>query len=447
MLLVGVLSISAVSASVVHETAFAPENELSPENASDALCIFLTGNTLGMLKPCGCSGGQLGGLDRRAAIFDGVPIAQRLIVDTGSFVEDNSEQDLIKFRILIQAFSLLHYDLVSLTQKDVEIAEEIGAIEEISSVSEIIGFKSNFESEIPAKFTRQFSLKGANLDVTVAGFDAESGLESYPIEQISELFVSESGIRTVNILILNYCDTSIIDSVAEMGIVDCIVCPAESDEPAVISNPDEKPLVISVGKYGKYVGKLEITCSDGGGNRIRFVSIPVTEELPREESLVELYKIYQQLVKEENLLEKQMRFYLPSGLKYTGSAYCELCHDYEYEKWSDGPHAHAYATLEEVGSQFDPECIVCHVVGFGYEGGYVSERTTSYLKNVGCESCHGPGLEHIQTLGKAETRGPMLDCSDCHTPEQSADYAENERLYLEKIVHWREPNVVSNVQE
>jgi len=47
----------------------------------------------------------------------------------------------------------------------------------------------------------------------------------------------------------------------------------------------------------------------------------------------------------------------------------------------------------------------------------------------------------------SETVEPMLDCSDCHTPEQSADYAGNEQLYLKKIVHWREPNVVGDVKE
>jgi len=50
-------------------------------------------------------------------------------------------------------------------------------------------------------------------------------------------------------------------------------------------------------------------------------------------------------------------------------------------------------------------------------------------------------------FGMSETVEPKSDCEDCHTPEQSADYAGNEQLYLEKIVHWREPNVVSDVKE
>lgn len=447
VLTTGALFVFAMSAKSVHKPTSFFCNKSQNADLADVLTVFLTGNELGALKPCGCSGGQLGGLDRRSEVFNSVPASQRLIVDMGSFVEGDSEQDLIKFRILIQAFSLLDYDLVNLSEKDIEIAENLGLLESIGSVFNVISFQSGAEAGVPTKFTKQFSLKEGVVAATVAAFDAESAGGTLPIEQISGLFTSRTDVGTVNILILNRCDTSIIDSVAEIGIVDCLVCPAESDEPGVIGDPNKRPLVVSVGRYGKYVGKLEINYIDIRSNKFHFSAVPVTEELPQEESLVELYKVYQQLVKEENLLEKQLRFSLPDGLEYTGSKSCKLCHDYEYEKWSTKVHAHAYATLEKVGSQFDPECIVCHVVGFEYESGFISEEKTDYLKDVGCESCHGPGSEHIGTLGKAKTRGPMLDCGDCHTPEQSADYVGNEQLYLEKIVHWREPNVVGDVKE
>ncbi len=465
VLVMGALSILVMSAKSAHKTTPSFCNKSQDGNPADVLTVFLTGNELGALKPCGCSGGQLGGLDRRSEVFNSVPASKRLIVDTGSFVEGDGEQDLIKFKILIQAFSLLDYDLVNLNEKDIEIAENLGLLESIGSVFNVISFQSGAEADVPSplegrdvptKFTKQFSLKEGIVAATVAAFDAESAgdskadksaLETSLIEQIGGLFTPRTDVQTVNILILNHCDTSVIGSVAEMGIVDCLVCPAESDEAEVIGDPNKKPLVVSVGRYGKYVGKLEISYTDIWSKRFHFSAVPVTEELPQEESLVELYKVYQQLVKEEDLLEKQLRFSLPNGLKYTGSESCKLCHDYEYEKWSAKVHAHAYATLEKVGSQFDPECIVCHVVGFEYESGFISEGKTDYLKNVGCESCHGPGSEHIRTLGKAGTTGPMLDCGDCHTPEQSADYAGNEQLYLEKIVHWREPNVVGDVKE
>ncbi|MEE9371409.1 MAG: cytochrome c family protein [Sedimentisphaerales bacterium] len=410
-----------------------------------SVTVFLTGNELGALQPCGCSGGQLGGLDRRSAIFNSVPAEARLIVDTGSLVDGDSEQDLIKFDIVLQAFNLLDYDLVNLSEKDIEIAKSRGVLDSITSVFNVISSQGGDETDLPAKFTKQLLLKEKVMAVTIAAFDAEST----PIEQISELFEPQLGLQTINILILNYCTLDIVGSIREMGIVDCIVCPPESDEPEVISESYDRPLVISVGRFGKYIGRLQITAAeDVDEPSYSFLAVPVTEDLTQEKSLIELYEVYQQLVKEENLLERQPRFTLPDGLEYTGSKSCKSCHEYEYKKWSGKAHVHAYATLERVGSQYDPECIICHVVGFEYDSGFVSEQQSSEdLKNVGCENCHGPGSEHIRTLGQVGTVEPMSDCTECHTPERSAEYAENEQLYFEKIVHWRELNTVGGVKK
>jgi len=457
MRLVICICVLAVGVSCIPDESVRQSRRAGPAklvHKTDVLTVFLTGNDLGALKPCGCSGGQLGGFDRRPAVFNSVPIQRRLIVDTGWFVEGDSEQDLIKFQIIIQALSRLDYDLVNLTEKDIEIAQNLGLLDSIGSVFNIISSRGPADVNVPAKFTRQLSLKNKDVAVTVAAFDAKSG----QIERIGELFVPWSDLQTVNILILNHCDAGIIRSIAERGIVDCLVCPAESDEAMVISDPNERPLVVSVGRYGKYVGKLQIRADEVGDKlNLSFLPVDVNESLSQEASLLELYKAYQELVKEANLLEKQPRFVLPNGLKYTGSESCKPCHEYEYEKWSSGAHAHAYATLERAGSQFDPECVVCHVVGMEYVSGFVSGQKTGYLKNVGCESCHGPGSEHIRTLGKAKTTpaasflrsktaGPRLDCADCHTPETSGNYVGTEELYFEKIIHWREPNAPGNVK-
>ncbi len=429
------------------QSGVSARKERGRDCSTEVLTVFITGNEIGALKPCGCSGGELGGLDRRAQVFKGAPASRRLIVDTGEFVEGDGEQDLIKFNIVIQAFSLLDYDLVSLSERDVEIAKNHDLLEDIGSVFNVIGFRDDGEANLPAKFTKRLSLGGKEIAVTVGTFDPES----QPIELLSELFTRQADAQTVNILILKSCDDAIIGSVAKMGIADCLVCPAESDEPGLISAPGARPLVISTGRLGKYVGKLQIGAGGPAGGEKKltysFSSVPVTEDLAQEDSLVELYRMYQQLVKEADLLEKQVRFALPNGLEYTGSKSCKLCHEYEYEKWSSKAHAHAYATLERVGSQYDPECVVCHVVGMEYVSGFVSEAKTGHLKNVGCENCHGPGSEHNRTLGKAQTTEPMSDCTDCHTPDHSAEYEGNEELYLSKIVHWREPNAASDVKK
>jgi len=414
----------------------------TPVHEADVLTVFLTGNELGALKPCGCSGGQLGGLDRRSAILNSVPSEARLIVDTGSLVQSGSEQDLIKFHVLIQAFDLLDYDLVNLTDRDIEIVRNLGLLDEIDSVFNVISARQPADVEVPARFSKRLSLNGKTVSVTVATFDAKSGR----IEQIGELFATQPDVQTVNILILNHCDTAIIRSVTQsVPTVDCLVCPADSDEPRLISDPNSRPLVFSVGRFGRNVCRLHIIPVKDE-LKLGFRAIPVTEALPPELDLVQLYKDYQQFVKEANLLEKYRRLPLDNGLEYAGSKSCKPCHAYEYEKWGSKAHARAYATLERVGSQYDPECVVCHVVGIKYESGFISEQKTGHLKDVGCENCHGPGSEHIKTAGAAKTAEPKMRCLDCHTPEHSPDYAGDEQGHLEKIIHWREPNSAGDVK-
>ena len=416
-------------------------NKLTPPGAADEqIVIFLTGNELGAMKPCGCSGGQLGGLDRRKAVFDTIPPQNRLIVDTGSLVENDSEQNRIKFDIIVQSFGVLGYDLINLADSDIEVATSLGLLEGIADIFSVISPSAPTDADIPQKFTKKFRLNSEAIEVTIAAVSTKS----ITTDKIRELFAESSDIRQVNILILNNCDKKLTDSLSMLGLVDCFICPPEYDEPEIISDPGETPLVVSMGRLGKYIGKLQIK---KGKPTLDFSTIAVTENLPQQTEATELYTDYQQFVQQANLLEKYPRFSLPKGLTYIGSNSCRLCHEYEYDKWSEKPHAHAYATLEKVGSQYDPECIICHVVGLEYETGFVNEEQTAHLKDVGCENCHGPASQHITSLGKAKTAEPKSKCLDCHTTENSANYAGSEEYYFQQIIHWREPNATADVKD
>jgi hypothetical protein len=152
------------------------------------------------------------------------------------------------------------------------------------------------------------------------------------------------------------------------------------------------------------------------------------------------------ILKDAKLIEKQPRMPLDEGEGFVGSKMCGECHEYEYEKWSDQKHSHAFETLVEVGSEFDPECVGCHVVGLEYEGGFVSVDQTEHLTDVGCESCHGAGQGHSENLGEGGMAKVERECIECHTPERSPGYWGNEKKYFKKNIHWREPNIVDNVK-
>ena len=418
----------------------APVTRRQVRTETDVLNVFFTGNSLGKLKPCGCSGGQLGGLERRPAVLNSVSADKRLLIDTGSLVETDTEQDLIKFNIIVEALSLLDYDLVNLTEKDLEIAENLGLLDS-GGVTFVSPYGTGDETAIG--FQNRYLLNDEYVTVSVVTFDVDRS----PAEQIKTDFTPpEEGDKTINILIVSRCDEEVVSSIASLGIVDCIVCPSDAEEPGIIGSPNRRPLVFSVGRYGRYICSLKIEKARVRDRfKFKFTKIRVDEDLEPDAALTDLYKGYQQIIRDRNLVETHPRYPLPNGLKYVGSQACKSCHESEYEKWHETSHAHAYKTLVDVGSQFDPECVVCHVVGMDYESGFVSAEETGHLKNVDCENCHGPGLEHVENP-LAEFAEPRSTCLDCHTPEHSGKYAGNEQTFRQKIIHWTEPNAPGNVK-
>lgn len=401
--------------------------------------IFLTGRDLGALKPCGCTGGQLGGLERRGALWQGVDPANRLILNTGHVVASDSEQNLIKFPIFLQAYQMLGYDLVNLTAQDIGVGVQAGAVDFIEALGMNAMATQGEAHGMGADFSRVFTVGAQTVQVNVVAVDTSH------FEHLDALDTPG-----VTLFILNDANETLLETVmGQADPQDCVVYPEAMDEPKCLAASGQGPMVVSIGQRGRYVCLLKVTLdTETGSPGLAFSFKAVSEDLASDQALKELYKNYQQVVAANPLQESYTRVPLSQGdLTFQGSKSCEICHTEEYRMWSTKPHAHAFATLVNAGSQRDPECTVCHVVGMAYDVGYLTEADTPHLKDVGCEVCHGPGSEHNRSQGKIRTRGPKMMCVDCHTPEHSGGYAGHEQEFLEKIKHWKEPKPVRTVKE
>jgi hypothetical protein len=366
-----------------------------------------------------------------------MPGPNRLIVETGALTQSDREQDLIKFRIFFEAFGLLGYDVVHLNSQDMKMAGTLGVLAEGDRPFRIITAGGQ-GADLSRTFSKSFTAGGRAVTVNIAALGPQIG----GADEIAALFPDSNGMEAVNIVIVEDAGGRTTgDILAAMPpVVDCAVCPSDSDEPRLLNEPEARPLALSVGRFGRYVGRLAVTVQKQAGPAVlKFDSIPVAETLAKDRTLAELYQHYQELVKDSNLLERYPRIPLPGDLAYAGSKTCGKCHEYEYQKWTTQAHAGALATLKKVGSDRDPECTICHVVGMEYESGFVTEEQTPHLKDVGCENCHGPGSQHVQTAGQAKTTQPKMTCLNCHTPEHSGGFAGHQEEYMKKIVHRREP--------
>jgi peroxiredoxin len=119
---------------------------------------------------------------------------------------------------------------------------------------------------------------------------------------------------------------------------------------------------------------------------------------------------------------------LPTRADHVGSNACRSCHEAEFKTWEASPHGHAVASLEKQGQASTKECLECHTTAYGKQGGFPAEAPIAAhpdLARVGCESCHGPGSEHIgesaKRIGTILSLGDKCDscvilkvCGDCH---------------------------------
>ena len=162
--------------------------------------------------------------------------------------------------------------------------------------------------------------------------------------------------------------------------------------------------------------------------------------------------------------QPRIRASAKAGLKYVGSQVCGECHsvtskNHEYGEWRYSKHAQAYAILStdeakrlaaEQGitePQKSETCLNCHTTGAGASPDGFSE-TFDPAQGVQCESCHGPGSDHVSemlqhdSLAAVKTQLPPGDktiCQGCHTENIHGNRFEFAK-YLAEIDHsrWQE---------
>ncbi len=121
---------------------------------------------------------------------------------------------------------------------------------------------------------------------------------------------------------------------------------------------------------------------------------------------------------------------------FVGNAICQGCHVEAYRQWSTTGHARAYAALVADERQFDRDCFGCHVTGAKSEEGPHDPRDLHGLADVGCESCHGAGRDHVAqpTAAHMVRSPPTTQCIQCHDSRQDGGRF-NEATYRLRVQH------------
>jgi len=174
--------------------------------------------------------------------------------------------------------------------------------------------------------------------------------------------------------------------------------------------------LVTPGGKGKTVVKMQFDGSHFSGYSVTHLD----PEFRDDPSVARIYSRYLARVDAEDLLASVPRSV--TG-KFVGSSTCASCHGEAFKVWKASGHSHALQTLIGQSHGRDPDCVGCHVVGLQSTFGFRSLKSTPQFANVGCESCHGPGRNHV--LDPKPFSLPKIgekECLSCHTSDNSPGF-------------------------
>ncbi len=451
----GALAVAALGFGLVLFLRVPPESgqaqdglPLFPGWGRPDVALLVSGQQYGYLQPCGCSEPQYGGLTRRYNFLQtlkqrGWPV---LGVDLGDIADQPthaSPQTLLKYVYSMKALKFMDYTAVGFGVNEMRLPldDALNSYALNHSSPRVVAANLEDRAKKGDRFHEtvaswELGGKGAVPRVGVVGLigpgvEKEGKDPTIKFQRNTpkalETALRELRARGADLNVLLYQGTlrqagaCAADCAkrrkadASYPRLDVIVCLTDEDEPPGSPDQASDTLVVRIGHKGRYVGVLGAFRTGRAAQPwdLRYQLVKMGPEYKTPEGkekghpVMELMQEYTLDVKQGNYLEKFPRRKHPVQLafrdaEYVGSEKCQECHRSEYEKWKHSKHAHAYETLvshpkaqHPKNRQYDGECIVCHVVGFGYEKGFASEKATPLLKNVGCESCHGPCSEHV----------------------------------------------------
>lgn len=367
-----------------------------------SLNILYTGNLDGELEPCGCSPKtDFGGLARLSGYISEKrnTLSPYLLIDAGNFSADDNPQGRLKTDAMLKAFSIMKYDSVSLQKKEASFSDNF-----VSALIE--------KYKIPYVSNRHHS----KLSITKNRNKFDLHISAYP---------GDHETNQLNILLTDFP----LSECKEMQGWDVIINSSGEilDEPFIVKNT----IIVTGYPKGKKLGILTLDIDNKGkitGFRHRWQ--PLGNDIKEDQKVREVLNDYDSRV--AGLMKETERPLKETA--YLGVAECAKCHQPFIDIWEKTGHAKALRSLEKTGKSSDPECLVCHTVGFGEDGGFYSVATTPELANVQCEVCHGRGKDHIMDFYKPMTAVTESVCMRCHTKDKSPDFSY--KNYLEKIKHW-----------
>ncbi len=469
--------------------AAAAEPVLFKDWPEPKLVLFLTGQQMGYLEPCGCTGlaNQKGGMARRATLIQELREKRKwevLPVDVGSQIKRYGKQSEIKFQKTADGLRKMGYQAVALGADDLKLTpgDLLAATNPDDKPSIFTSVNVALLDRTLTPRYRIVEAAGKKIGIiAVLGDEAEKKLKgdelmhSPALESLKTAALEVQEQKCDLYVLLAHATMDETQQLAkEVPIFDLVVTSGGLGEPTyeLAKIEGTKSLLAQVGTKGMYAGVVGVF--DAPQQPLRYQRIPLDSQYGDDDAMIKLLAEYQAQLQQMGLAELgATEIPHESGHKFVGTAKCGECHTKALAIWEKTPHAHATDSLQkppqeadsprtQIPRLHDPECLSCHVTGWSpdkfypYTSGYLGLEKTPLLAHNGCENCHGPGSAHVAAesgdvkLGQDEIeklRGEMKlplaggiaeqRCAKCHDGDNDPDFSHAGAFekYWKKVEH------------
>jgi hypothetical protein len=390
------------------------------------LTILVSGDTNGLLFPCGCAAAQPGGLARRGEIVRQARTAGPVLyAELGGAPGGSSVYDQLKFSTILRgelAMGIAAHNIgpteVALGVEELQrLAREL----KFPFVSTNVRDRGGRPLAEPLRLIETSGRRVAVLGLLSPQYGDDSLQVLDPADSI-DAALAESTPKYDLLLVLAYLPSDELSTLAaRLPAKAVLVGPNQAS-----SIPNSNNAVAGlVGRQGQSLVRFDVTKDD----RWSTSDVIVAAALPEDARQIDNLIAYHQELAKHDFSPAQTGLQMPlppevaSTHRVAGTDACRACHAEDCAVWDISGHKRAWQSLVDRGVHYDAACQRCHTTGYGWPGGFDSVETSFETISVGCESCHGPSDAH--RLDPANIRTPLVateQCIQCHDADNSPGF-------------------------
>jgi len=428
--------------------------------------VYFTCDTDGRFEPCGCFSGQHGGLTRLKTYLDDQG-GGALLADVGDAIDGTADYQVIKYQYIQQAYAEMHYSALNMGWREARLSRSVlRKLNEHAPVpmisANLVDSQTGQRLLTPYRIVDSHGVKVAFVGVVEPMQDSDNLGDGVAIESmsaaLSKVLPELRGKADVMVLLAFASEEAMKQLAREFYEFD-IILGGRVREPAQRLIKENRSVIAYTTNESKAVGVIEATLQ--GHSKVQpgnFNIVFLSDKIAQSPDFLAKSEAYRDEIRMTHLAldrpdaneEGNIPGVAPTGA-YVGSESCAACHPSAYRVWQNSAHSHAFQSLTAKRADADPSCIGCHTVGFGTPTGYRREYAGSKLVGVGCETCHGPGSEHVRQRLAGEkvmfNYRPLAaaDCTSCHYGEFSRPF--DYKTFWQMIRHTKEAQNVQSTKE